>query len=98
MRANFIRLTNEMLDRKLDLLLDTSFQESADDDEVDMSFDDKRAWSVYEQSATRVGKHHTVTLSFKKSETPAVTNNFKLVEGQFLSFPREIGCLRQINE
>ena len=31
-----------------------------------MSFNDKRALSIYEQSATRVGKHHAVALPFKK--------------------------------
>ena len=89
-RANFVRVTNEMLDRKLDLWLDTRFQESRHDDEVAMSFNDKRVLSVYEQSATRVGKHHAVALPFKKGEAPTVPNNFKPVERQFLSLARKL--------
>ena len=74
-RVSFARVTNEMLDRKLDLWLDTSFDESRHDDEEAMSFNDKRAISLYEQSLTRVGKHYAVALPFKNNEAPSLPNN-----------------------
>ena len=70
-RLSFARVTNEMLDRKLDLWLDTSLDESRHDDKEAMSFNDKRAISLYEQSLTRVGKHYAVALPFKNNEAPS---------------------------
>ena len=87
-----------MPDRKLDLWLDTSFQESRHEDEVAMSFNDQRVLSVYEQSKIRVGQHHAVALSFKKGKDPIVPNNkiLSLLKGSFsrwseiIKFPRAI--------
>jgi len=84
-RTNFIRVSNEMLDHKLDLWLDTTFEKSRHDDEVAMSFNHKRVLSVYKQSATRVGKHYAVALPFKECDAPVLPNNLGSVAKQFSS-------------
>jgi len=83
---NFVRTTNEMLDRKLD----TTFEESRHDDEVSMSFNDKRALSVYEQSVTRMGKHYAVALPFKDGGCEKVPDNLSSVKKQFSSLSRRL--------
>ena len=89
-RVSFARVTNEMLDRKLDLWLDTSFDESRHDDEEVMSYDDKRAISLYEQSLTRVEKHYAVALPFKNNEAPSLLNNISSARKQLLSLSRKL--------
>jgi len=89
-RTDFVRVSNEMLDRKLDLWLDTTFEENRHDDEVAMSFNDKRVLSVYEQSATRIGKHYAVALPFKECNDPVLPNNLGSVAKQFSSLTRKL--------
>ena len=88
-RCNFVRTSNEELDRKLDFWLEANFEESRHDETLALSQNDKKVLSIYEKSLSRVGKHNSVPLPFKR-EPVFMPNNFELAKKRILSLSRTL--------
>ena len=88
-RCNFVRTSNEELDRKLDFWLETNFEESRHDETLALPQNDKKVLSIYEKSLSRVGEHYSVPLPFKR-EPVFMPNNFELAKKRILSLSRTL--------
>ena len=74
---SFKEITNEILDGKLERLLEVEFPESRHDDTRGLSVNDKKVIRHYEKTLSRVGKNYSVGLPFK-TDDPNLPNNYAL--------------------
>ena len=81
---NFVRVSNEDLDAKLDLWLETNFDESRHDESKALSRDDGKVISIYQNSIKRVGNNYSISLPFK-CDNVIMPNNFNAVKRQILN-------------
>jgi len=88
-RFNFVKISNADLDKKLDLWLETTFDESRHDETKALSLNDGKTISIYEKSVTRVGKNYSISLPFK-SEPVTMPNNFEFAKKRMLSLSKSL--------
>ena len=86
---NFLRVSSEDLDCKLDFWLETSFDESQHDEYKAMSRDNVKVLSIYENSVKRVGNNYSVSLPFK-SDNVIMPNSFDVPKRRILNLTKSL--------
>ena len=86
---NFVRVSNEDLDAKLDLWLETNFDESRHDESKALSRDDEKVISIYQNSVKRVGNNYFISLPFK-CDNVILPNNFNAAKRQILNLSQSL--------
>ena len=65
-RCNFVRISDDILEKKVDLLLRESFAEKPYDFNQAPSVNDKIVLSKYKESIQNIGGHYQIELPFKQ--------------------------------
>ena len=86
---NFVRVSNENLDAKLDLWLETNFDESRHDESKALSRDDAKVISIYQNSVKRVGNNYSISLPFK-CDNVIMPNNFNAAKREILNLSQSL--------
>ena len=74
-RCNFLRLSDDVLEKKVDLLLHESFAEKPHDLNQAPSVEDKIVLNKYHESIKNIGNRFEIALPFKKKEVNLLNNH-----------------------